>query len=177
MTSLVRRHPVPVFPAVCAALILGVTAACTGAGAPDPRMTTADLRALVPEIPEWARGEINAQRVEVPEPATVATVRYTHSDGGHLDLEISDTGGASPMIDSLASMAGTAFNRDMPGGYLKGTTVAGSPAVESWNTDHLIGELTVLVRGRYIIHVGGAGLADAAPMRMVVERMDLTLLK
>lgn len=141
-------------------------------------MTGNELRALAPTMEGWERGALNTQTIDVPEVATVLTVSYTRAGGGEqLDLEISDTAGKSSMIESLAEMAGSEFNREMLNGYLKGTTVAGSPAVESLNTDDRIGELTVLVKNRYIIHVGGKNLTDAAPMRAIVERIDFDRLR
>jgi hypothetical protein len=158
-------------------LCVCVAAACGGA-ADDPNalMSAEALRALPPSMEGWQRGTPNAQVIDVPEPAAVVTVSYTRADAA-LDLEISDTGGTSSMIESLASMAGSEFNRTMGNGYLKGTTVAGAPAVESWNTQDRLGELTVLVNKRYIIHVGGRGLTDAAPMRALVEKIQLAALK
>lgn len=140
-------------------------------------MTGNELRALAPEMDGWQRGALNTQTIDVPEVATVLTVSYTRAGGEQLDLEISDTAGKSSMIESLAKMAGSEFNRDTLNGYLKGTTVAGAPAVESLNTQDRIGELTVLVRNRYIIHVGGKHLTDAAPMRALVERVDINKLR
>ncbi len=158
-------------------LCLLLAVGCGGAQDPNALMSADDLKKVVPALDGWDRGAITAQTIDVPEVASVVTVSYTRSDGGQLDLEISDTAGKSSMIESLASMAGSEFNREMASGYLKGTTVAGAPAVESWNTDHRIGELTVLVNKRYIIHVGGKNLADAAPMRAVVERIPLSNLR
>lgn len=159
------------------ALCVCLAAACGKSEAPNALMTTNALQAMVPTMDGWTRGSINAQTIDVPEAASVVTVSYTHTDGGQLDLEISDTAGRSSMIESLAAEAESRFNRVMENGYLKGTVVAGSPAVESWNTEHHIGELTVLVKKRYIIHVGGTRLADAAHMRALVERVDLAKLQ
>lgn len=160
---------------VLGAGVLG--AGCTAAADPNALMTGNELRALAPEMDGWQRGALNTQTIDVPEVATVLTVSYTRSGGEQLDLEISDTAGKSSMIESLAKMAGSEFNRPMETGYLKGTTVAGAPAVEAWNTSDRIGELTVLVKNRYIIHVGGKNLTDAAPMRALVERIALNQLR
>lgn len=164
--------------ALCVVLGAGVLGAgCTSAPDPNAIMTGNELRALAPTMEGWERGALNTQTIDVPEVATVLTVSYTRGGGEQLDLEISDTAGKSSMIESLAKMAGSEFNREMESGYLKGTTVAGAPAVEAWNTGDRIGELTVLVRNRYIIHVGGKNLTDAAPMRAVVERISLDKLR
>lgn len=167
------RRPVPLTILICALL----TVTCGRSDDSDALMSASALRALVPSMTGWDRGAISAQTIDVPEVATVVTVSYARADGGQLDLEISDTGGKSSMIESLASMAGSEFNRTMENGYLKGTTVAGAPAVESWNTQDRVGELTVLVKKRYIIHVGGRALADAAPMRALVEQIELDRLR
>jgi hypothetical protein len=158
-------------------LFLMLGAGCTGAPDPNALMTGNELRALAPTMDGWERGALHTQTIDVPEVASVLTVSYTRADGEQLDLEISDTAGKSSMIESLAKMAGSEFNREMESGYLKGTTVAGAPAVEALNTQNRIGELTVLVRNRYIIHVGGKNLADAAPMRAIVERIDISKLR
>lgn len=140
-------------------------------------MTADQLRATVPVFDGWNRGTITTQTIDVPEPAAVVSATYTRSDGSHLDLEISDTGGASSMMASLATMAESEFHREMGDGYLKGTRVAGAPAIEAWTPERRAGELTVLVNGRYSIHVNGTDLPDAAPMRALVERIDLSKLR
>lgn len=162
---------------VLGALCLVLSAGCGSAPDPNALMTGNELRALAPTLDGWERGALNTQTIDVPEVATVLTVSYTRAAGEQLDLEISDTAGKSSMIESLAKMAGSEFNRAMESGYLKGTTVAGAPAVEAWNTSDRIGELTVLVKNRYIIHVGGKNLSDAAPMRAIVERIALDQLR
>jgi hypothetical protein len=40
-----------------------------------------------------------------------------------------------------------------------------------------LGELSVLIRRRFIIHVAGSGLADAAPMRALAEAVDTSRLR
>lgn len=177
LTRVLNRVRTRVLVGGLAVLCLVLGAGCSRAEDPNALMTGDQLRVLAPELDGWTRGAVNTQTVDVPEVATVLTVTYTRADGAQLDLEISDTGGKSSMIESLATMAGSDFNRPTVNGYLKGTTVAGSPAVESLNTQDRIGELTVLVKKRYIIHVGGKNLTEAAPMRAIVERVALDKLR
>jgi len=135
-----------------------------------------DLRASVPQFAGWTRGEITAQ--EGPAPARTTHVQVTFTRGTEkLDLEIADTGGDERSIESLEHMAGSSVNRTVGNGYFKGTTVATFPAVESWNTVDKLGELSVLIRRRFIINVAGAGLADAAPMRSLAEAVDASRLR
>lgn len=161
------------------ALVLLLSIAC-GAQQQTPQtgglMPLDRLREMVPALAGWERGTINTQVLSSPDPGHTATVTFTQGEG-RMDLEISDTGGNSKALESLASMAGADINRQVANGYFKGTTVSGAPAVESWNTQDRMGELTLWVNRRYIVHIAGRGLADAAPMRALAERVDLTPFK
>jgi hypothetical protein len=138
--------------------------------------TPSDLRASVPALAGWQRGDINAQELPAPSRSSTATVTFLRG-AEKLDLEIADTGGDAKSIESLEHMAGSTTSRTVGNGYFKGTMIAGFPAVESWNTVDRIGEVTVLIRRRYIIHVAGSGLTDAAPMRALAEAVDTSRLK
>lgn len=171
-----------------AALAIGPTAcnkdeakapapAATPASAPPVTLVSlADLRASVPEFRGWTRGEISAQEGAPPEPSTHAVTTFTRG-AEKLELEIADTGGSPRAIESLEKIAGSTTSRTVGNGYFKGTMISGFPAVESWNTVEKLGELTVLIRRRYIIHVAGSGLADAAPMRALAEAVDTSRLR
>lgn len=174
-----------------AIIACGLTAiACTGPAEPPPApaavsapgnasvalVPLADLRASVPDFPGWTRGEITAQEGSAPDRSTHVVVTYSRG-AEQLELEIADTGGAERAIESLEHLAGSDTSRTLDNGYFKGTTVAGFPAVESLNTVDKLGELSVLIRRRYIIHVAGSGLADAAPMRTLAEAVDTSRLR
>ncbi len=139
-------------------------------------LSTERLRDLVPTFDGWSRGTVNTQSLGTPATATAATATFTSGDA-RLEFEISDTGGDPKATESLVGIAGTDINRTVGNGYFKGTTISGAPAVESWNTQDRLGELTLLVRNRYIIHIAGHGLADAAPMRALAERVNLESLR
>ena len=169
-------------------LVVATAAAACGGGAepvPAPAATgpppvallpPSDLRAAIPVLGGWARGEITVQDMTSLDRSTAAMVTFTRG-GEKLDLEVADTGGDARAIESLEHMAGSDVSRTVENGYFKGTTINGLPAVESWNTVDKLGELSVLVRRRYIIHVAGSGLADAAPMRALAEAVDTTRLR
>jgi hypothetical protein len=173
--------------AVLAASLLAGAVACSGApeappesSAPDAPpvalVSLQDLRASVPIVDGWTRGEVLADESPAPDRSTHVMVTYSRG-AEKLDLQIADTGGNERAIEALEHMAGTDVTRTVDNGYFKGTTVASFPAVESWNTVDKLGELSVLIRRRYIIHVGGSGLADAAPMRALAEAVDMSRLR
>lgn len=117
-----------------------------------------------------------AQEGTAEQRSTQVVVTYTRGSE-KLELEIADTGGAPKAIESLEHIAGSTTSRKVANGYFKGTTVASFPAVESWNTDEKVGEVSVLIRRRFIIHVAGSGLKDAAPMRALAEAVDTSRLR
>jgi len=149
------------------------------AASPTPAVTLvsqADLRAAVPDIRGWTRGEIVVRENTGPDNSVFVVVPFTRGTE-KLELEIADTGGAARAIESLEHIAGSSTNRTVGNGYFKGTTIGGFPAVESWNTVDKIGELSVLIRRRFIIHVAGSGLANAAAMRSLAEAVDASRLR
>lgn len=177
--------------ALLAAGLLAGAVACGGsteappeaaapAGAPDAApvvlVSLQDLRASVPIVEGWTRGEMIADESPAPDRSTHVMVTYTRG-AEKLDLQIADTGGNERAVEPLEHMAGTSVARTVDNGYFKGTTVASFPAVESWNTVDKLGELSVLIRRRYIIHVAGSGLTDAAPMRTLAEAVDTSRLR
>ncbi|MEO6223108.1 MAG: hypothetical protein ABIP90_07640 [Vicinamibacterales bacterium] len=139
-------------------------------------VSLADLRACVPDFRGWTRGEMVAQEGSAPQRSTQVVVTFTRGTE-RLEMEIADTGGAPRAIESLEQIAGSTTNRTVGNGYFKGTTVSGFPAVEAWNTVEKVGELSVLIRRRYIIHVAGSGMAGAASMRALAEAVDSSRLR
>jgi hypothetical protein len=168
-------------------LLTASVAACGDRAEPPPpaaRATTpavtlvplADLRAAVPVMDGWSRSEITVQELPAPARSTAASASFTRGVE-KLDLEIADTGGDPRAIESLEHMAGSNVRRTVANGYFAGTTIRGHPAVESWNTVDKLGELSLLIQRRYIIHVAGSGLPDAAAMRALAEAVDTTRLR
>ena len=154
-----------------------VTPAMTPAARPAVALVSLGaLRASVPEFRGWTRGEIVAQESAAPEPGTHVVTTFTRG-AEKLELEIADTGGVPRAIESLEKIAGSNTSRTVDNGYLKGTVVGTFPAVESWNTQEKLGELSVLIRRRFIIHVTGSGIKDAAPMRALAQAVDTSRLR
>jgi len=131
------------------------------------------LAALLPVIDGWQRGEISSGSISLPAPATNATTAYTR-EKARVDLEITDTGGAAEHIEALTKVAGSDFTQQASNGYMKGTTLAGFPAVESWNhVDHL-GDITLLIDQRYVVHANATGLDKIETLRELIQKVPTT---
>ncbi|HUR22083.1 MAG TPA: hypothetical protein VMZ90_14805 [Vicinamibacterales bacterium] len=139
-------------------------------------VSLAGLRASVPELRGWTRGDVVAQESTSEERGTQVVTTFTR-ESEKLELEIADTGGAAKAIESLEHIAGSNTNRTVGNGYFKGSMLGTFPAVESFNTQEKLGEVSVLIRRRFIIHVAGSGIKDAAPMRALAQAVDTSRLR
>lgn len=115
------------------------------------------LAGFLPAPDEWQRGAISSGSVSLPAPAMNATASYTRGKA-HVDLEITDTGGAPDHIEALTKVAGSDFMQKASNGYMKGATLSGFPTVESWNHVDRLGDITILINGRFVVHATATGL-------------------
>jgi hypothetical protein len=132
----------------------------------------ARLEAFVPELEGWRRGDIAGAAIRLPAPASHVSVSYTKG-AARIDLELTDTGGAPEFIEPLSTVAGTSFLQQTANGYMKGTSIAGFPAVESWSRSEKIGEITILLKRRFTVYADGTGLGDVEPLHRLIARVDL----
>lgn len=133
------------------------------------------LEAFVPALEGWQRGTVTGARIKLPAPASHVSVSYTKG-AARVDLELTDTGGAPQFIEPLSSIAGTSFHQETTNGYMKGTSIAGFPAVESWSGQEKIGQITILLKRRFTVYADGTGLDAIDPLRRLIARIDLARL-
>lgn len=132
------------------------------------------LGTLVPSLSGWTREAVQTATVSLPAPAAHAVTAYTRGKA-RIDFEITDTGGHPDYVGSLAKVAGTSFSQKASNGYMKGTTIGGHPAVESWNHVDRAGDISVLVARRYIIHATGTSLDGVETLRKLVAATSPSL--
>ena len=171
-------------------MLMLVTAACGGAPAADPAAEApgpgrgqaavalaphASLAALLPQPDDWTRAEVQSGTVGLPAPAAHASTTYTR-DEARIDMDITDTAGQPDYVEATATIAGTTFNRESANGYIRGATVGGAPAVESWNHVDRLAEITVLVEGRIVVHASASGLDGIDALRAFIEQVDFARL-
>ena len=134
------------------------------------------LAATVPELEGWTHTKPSSATVSLPAPAAHVLTTYTRGKA-EIDLEITDTGGHPDYVGSLAKVAGTSFSQSASNGYMKGTTLAGSPAVESWNHLDKLGDISILIDRRFIVHATGTSLDKIETLRELVTKVDLSKVK
>lgn len=130
------------------------------------------LASWLPQVDGWQRDQPTSGRISLPAAATNAAASYSRGES-RVDIEITDSGGAAPIIEGLITVAGSDFTQQASNGYMKGTTVEGVPAVVSWNHVDKAGDLTLLVNRRFVIHASGTGLDRVETLQDLVTRVDL----
>lgn len=130
------------------------------------------LEAFVPTITGWQLQHSMGADVQLPAPA--AHVHATYKQGAtEIELELTDTGGDATYLQALSNIAGGAFHQEAPNGYMKGAQIGGFPAIESYNRDDKLGDITVVIKRRFIVHASASGIAGVEPVRDFVSRVDL----
>lgn len=130
------------------------------------------LEAFVPTITGWQLQHSMGADVQLPAPA--AHVHATFKQGAtEIELELTDTGGDATYLQALSNIAGGAFHQEAPNGYMKGAQIGGFPAIESYNRDDKLGDVTVVIKRRFIVHASASGIAGVEPVRDFVSRVDL----
>jgi len=144
------------------------------AGAPPsvPLVDQGRLSGYLPAPADWQRGDTTTAQVELPAPASHAATSYSR-EAARIDLEIIDTAGQAEYLEATIKIAGTDFDRTSDNGYVRGTTVGGFPAVESWNHIDRLAELTVLVADRFVVHASASGLEGIATLLDFIGQIDL----
>jgi hypothetical protein len=150
----------------------GSTATRGGAAAPAHLVPHARLSAEIPEIDGWKREPPAGASISLPAPASHTSATFVRGNA-QIDFEITDTGGAPAHIEALAKVAGTTFFQKAANGYVKGTAVEGFPALESWNSVDRLGDLTVLINGRFTVHATGTGLDSVETLQQALARTNL----
>jgi hypothetical protein len=165
---------------LAAAMILCASAASCGSSspgegdaAPASRLVPpATLAAQLPNPPDWQRGEVESADAGPPAPASHAATSYTR-DAARIDMEITDTDGNGEFIEAAAKVAGTDFNRVSANGYVRGVMIDGFPAIEVWNHEDHLGEITVLLDARFVVHATASGLDGIETLRAFVQQVPL----
>jgi hypothetical protein len=151
------------------------TTAAAAISAPPSAATVGHTRleAFVPTVTGWQLQHSMGADVQLPAPA--AHVRATFKQGAtEIELELTDTGGDATYLQALSNVAGGTFHQEAPNGYMKGAEIGGFPAIESYNRDDKLGDVTVLIKRRFIVHASATGVASVEPVRDFVSRVDLT---
>ncbi len=131
------------------------------------------LESFLPKPDGWTLEHSAGADVQLPAPAS--HVRATYKRGAaQIDLELTDTGGDASYIEALSKIANGNYHQEAPNGYMKAVSLGGFPGVESFNRDDQIGEVTVILNRRFLVHASSSGATAIDSVRSVVTGIDLS---
>jgi len=133
------------------------------------------LKDILPEMDGWHRTETKGEQLTTPIAYSRAQARY-QKDRSHIDLEISDTGMSPQLLAPVSMFLSAGFSERSDDGYKRALKVSGQPAVEAWNGRSQEGDVTAVIRDRFIIHAVGHDLSNVDPVRALVAAVDLSKL-
>lgn len=134
-----------------------------------------ELKALLPEVDGWTRGDARGEQVNLPVSMSRAEARY-RQDNSSIELEITDTALNPLLLAPMSMFLTSGYSERSDEGFKRATKVGSHPAMEDWNSRSKRGEVTAVVANRYIVQATGHDVTDLAPVRAVVEAVNLSKL-
>jgi X-X-X-Leu-X-X-Gly heptad repeat protein len=133
------------------------------------------LKALLPNVSGWTRSDTKGEQLTMPVSYSRAETRY-QKDDSRIELEITDTALSQMLIAPMSMFLATGYAERSDDGFKRAAKVGGFPAMEEWDNGSKRGEITALVGNRYMVHGTGEDVKDLAPVRQIVEAVDLSKL-
>jgi hypothetical protein len=147
-----------------------------------PNLDGTRCAAFVPLLPAtldgWrAKAPAEGKDIDLGEGANIVLLRRGYfKNSTALDVEIVDTEGGKPLRDLFERTRD--LERDGESAVIKAIRVHGHKALAQWNDDSNMARVTILVDGRYLVHVsmrptdgvaGAIGLADKLDLETLGE--------
>jgi hypothetical protein len=137
-----------------------------------PSVPFEQLVALLPESPGWTRSTPKGEQQNAGITMSRAHAEYEKGESS-MELEIIDSSFNQLVLTPLAMYLATGFNERSTDGFKKAAPVSGYPGFESWENDARRAEVTVVVASRFIVHGTGRNVQDSAPVKALVQSVDL----
>jgi hypothetical protein len=160
----------------CSALVLLVNATAVAASgqASAPRTVPHEtLKAFLPTLPGWTRGEIHGETSNDMGISISRVQADYEKSGSTLSFEIMDSSAFPAITAPFLIAAKSGMVEQTADGYTKGVMVSGFPAIETWTPSAKNGELGLLVAGRYLVKVNGNSVPDIETIRSAINAVDL----
>lgn len=133
------------------------------------------LKALLPQVGGWTQSDARGEQITMPMAYSQARAQYSRGDE-RVELEIMDSAMNQLLLAPLSMFLSSGYSERSDSGFKRGATVGSHPGMEEWNSESKRGEVTAVVANRFIVRAEGHGVADLAPIRQVVEAVDLAKL-
>ena len=131
-----------------------------------------DLIALLPAPPGWEREKPTGERMTSPVSFADASVRLMKGDAT-VTVKITDSGFNQLLVAPFAIFLAGNYERETDGGYEKSIKVGDAPGMEKWDSQTKSGDLTIIVKKRFIVEIDGSGIDDPKVLHTMLNGVDL----
>lgn len=131
-----------------------------------------DLQTVLPDFSGWEKGSPTGEKMSAPIAMSKTEVSYS-KDEMTINASVIDTGYRQMFFLPYMMMMATGYEKESGTGYEKGTTVAGNPGFEKWDSESKDGELAVVVNKRFFVQLEGRGLENTQVLHDLMGKIDL----
>lgn len=183
MPRLTSRGPVLPVLSLLVSLVFAATAAAQVASKTSAAQLVAPaaLSKLLPAPEGWVRGDVRSSQIDIsPEcQYTTASVPLTKDDT-RLKITLADTGSHADVLIALASLVVTlpedCVQEVPPATTITRTKVEGLPTAEMWDAAKLTGEITVVLKDRFVVTIEAQKAESLEALRAVLAAVDFKAL-
>ena len=130
------------------------------------------LKEFMPDVNGWARSGVRGEQTTAPLKVSRAEARYNRGDS-NVELEVIDAALSPMFLAPMSMFLSAGFSERSDEGFKRSTQIANNPAIEDWNSTSRRGEVTVVVKNRFVVQATGHDIGDLAAVREVIDAVDL----
>jgi hypothetical protein len=130
------------------------------------------LQAAIPDVSGWERSKPTGERMTLPVRFSQATAKFTKGDA-RIEQKITDSALNQLLMAPFTMVLAAGYSKETSEGFERSVTIAGSPALEKWDSDARRGELTVVINKRFLVELEGRGLSSDKDLRDFIAHTDL----
>lgn len=139
------------------------------------RVALGDLMPILPRVAGWTRAEPVGERITEPIPTTSAKAIYERA-GVRVQVQIVDSA-LNDLLAPLMDMVAKGNHEKRRGAsYERATAIKGQPAIEKWDDEAKLGELTMLVHRRFLVTAEGQGAGILPALKELASHIDFSRL-
>jgi hypothetical protein len=142
---------------------------------PVPPVDFSALLPFLPEAPGWTRSTPTGETIATGLNYSKVVVDYA-KDESLIRLELCDSALNRVLLAPLSTMLVPTYAERTTIWHKQFVKIRNLPGFEAWDSDTKEAELTVVAANRFIITARGTNMSDLAPVKSLVQSIDLARL-
>jgi len=137
-----------------------------------------ELINALPEVSGWKLEEKPYYSKDSFGSLTTSSVRATYVNGAKsVTVSIKDTGSMSSLVTPIKMSLNMMMSHEDSNGYEKVFEYKGEKGVERYNKNDKSGDITFLVKSKYIIEISSSENVEMSTLKKFLEKINFSILK